>query len=218
MITGEAGIGKTSLLEYAACQADGLLVLGRGGPSRSRTCHSLGWPGWWARCWGIWTRCLPGSGRRWPGALAVGPAEPAEPFVICAATLGVLAAAAAERPVLAVVDDAHWLDAASAQAVEFTARRLGAEGIGLVVAMRDGAASSFDPARIDSVTVTGLNRAAAGDLLARTGRPIAPQVAGQLADGVGGNPLGCWNCPRRSPMGSSVAWRRCPSRCRSRPR
>jgi DNA-binding CsgD family transcriptional regulator len=123
------------------------------------------------------------------GALAVGPAIPADRFVICAATLSLLAAASAKRPVLAVVDDAHWLDAASAQAVEFTARRLGNEAIGLVVAIRGGAASFFDPSRIDSLAVTGLDRAAAQELLTRAGRPVAPLVAGQLADGVGGNPL-----------------------------
>jgi DNA-binding CsgD family transcriptional regulator len=189
VITGEAGIGKTSLLEYAACQADGLRVLRAQGAESEQ---NLPFAGLAALVGPVMGRldALPARQRAaLAGALAVGPEAPAEPFVICAATLSVLAAAAAERPVLAVVDDAHWLDAASAQAVEFTARRLGTEGIGLVVAVRDGAASSFDPSRIDVVTVTGLDRAAAGNLLARTGRPIAAQVAGQLAQGVGGNPL-----------------------------
>jgi DNA-binding NarL/FixJ family response regulator len=189
VITGEAGIGKTSLLEYAACQADGLRVLQARGAESEQNLPFAGLAGLVGPVVG-YLDALPARQRAaLAGALAVGPAAPAEPFVICAATLSVLAAAAAERPVLAVVDDAHWLDTASAQAVEFTARRLGTESIGLVIALRDGETSAFDPSRIDVVTLTGLDRAAAGDLLARTGRPIAPQVAGQLAQGVGGNPL-----------------------------
>jgi DNA-binding CsgD family transcriptional regulator len=189
VITGEAGIGKTSLLEHAVSQADGLQVLrARGAESE----QNLPFAGLADLVSPILEdlNTLPSPQRAaLAGALAVGPAMPADRFAVCAATLGLLAAAAAKQPVLAVVDDAHWLDAASAQAVEFTARRLGTEGIGVVVAVRDGMPSYFDPARIDSVTVTGLDRAGAGDLLARTGRPIAPLVAGQLADGVGGNPL-----------------------------
>jgi DNA-binding CsgD family transcriptional regulator len=189
VITGEAGIGKTSLLEYAAYPADGLLVLRARGAESEQNLPFAGLAGLLGPVLGL-LDALPGPQRAaLAGALAVGPAVPADRFAICAATLGLLAAAAADQPVLAVVDDAHWLDAASAQAVEFTVRRLGTEGIGVVVAVRDGMPSTFDPARIDSVAVTGLDPAAAGDLLARSGRPIAPQVAGKLADGVGGNPL-----------------------------
>jgi len=189
VITGEAGIGKTSLLEHAACQADGLRVLQARGTESEQNLPFAGLAGLVGPVV-EYLGALPDRQRAaLAGALAVGPAAPADPFVICAATLSLLAAAAAERPVLAIVDDAHWLDAASAQAVEFTARRLGTEAIGLVVAVRDGAAGSFDPARIDSVTVTGLGPPAARELLARTGRPMVPPVAEQLINGAGGNPL-----------------------------
>jgi hypothetical protein len=56
-----------------------------------------------------------------------GPACPADQFVVCAATLSLLGAAAAERPQLALIDDCHWLDEASVKAVQFAARRLGGE-------------------------------------------------------------------------------------------
>src|SRR5262249_40153489 len=76
-----------------------------------------------------------------------------------------------------------------AQAVEFTLRRLGEAAVGFMVAIRPGAASSFDVSRMDLVALNGLDRPAARQLLARTGRPIAPPVAGRRADGVGGHPL-----------------------------
>jgi DNA-binding CsgD family transcriptional regulator len=189
VIEGEAGIGKTSLLEYAASQADGLRVLRAQGVESLQNLPFAGLSDLLRPALGYLAALPTPQGAALAGALAVGPAVPADRFATCTATLSLLAAAAADRPVLALVDDVHWLDAASAQAVEFAARRLGNEAIGLVVAIRGGDASFFDPARIDSLAVTGLGRAAARELLARTGQPMPPVVAGQLADEMGGNPL-----------------------------
>jgi DNA-binding CsgD family transcriptional regulator len=189
VVTGEAGIGKTSLLEHAVSQADDFRVLRSRGAESEQNLPFAGLADLLRPVLGHLDTLPARQHLALTGALAIGPAAPADRFAICAATLGLLAAAAAQRPVLAVIDDAHWLDTASAQAVEFTIRRLGSEAIGVVVAVRDGAASSFDPARIDSLALTGLGRPAAGELLGLAGRPIAPLVAEQLADGVGGNPL-----------------------------
>ena len=189
VITGEAGIGKTSLLEYAVSQADGLRVLRSRGAESEQNLPFAGLAGLVRPVLGYLDTLPLRQRSALAGALAVGPAAPADRFAVCAAALSLLGAAAAERPVLAVVDDAHWLDAASAQAVEFTARRLGTEAIGLLVAVRDGVPSSFDWTRIDAIAVTGLDRASARELLASTGRPIAPPVGGRLTDEVGGNPL-----------------------------
>ncbi|HEY6314264.1 MAG TPA: AAA family ATPase [Streptosporangiaceae bacterium] len=189
VLVGEAGIGKTSLLEYAISRADGLRILRCRGIESEEDLPFSGLASLAGPILG-YLDTLPGRQRKaLAGALAVGPAAPADRFAICAATLSLLAAAAAEQPVLAVVDDAQWLDAGSAQAVEFTAHRLGNEAIGLVVAVRDCSAVSFDPARVDSITVTGLDRDPARDLLTQTSRLVTGPVADQLADGVGGNPL-----------------------------
>ena len=189
IVKGEAGIGKTSLLEYAVSHADGFQVLRARGVESEQNLPFAGLAGLLGPVLQH-LGTLPGRQRAaLAGALAVGPAVPADRFAISAATLSLLAAAAAERPVLATVDDVHWLDAASAQAVEFTARRLGTEAIGLMVAVRSSAASFFDPSGFDSMTVTGLDLSAAWNLLARTGRPIAHSVARRLSDGVDGNPL-----------------------------
>jgi hypothetical protein len=72
-----------------------------------------------------------------------------------------------------VIDDAHLLDAASAQALEFTARRLCAEGIGMLIAIRAGVATSFDPARMDTITLGGLNPAESAELPAHAAQPLS---------------------------------------------
>src|SRR6266508_3705403 len=97
VVRGEAGVGKSVLLEQARAAADGFLVL-----------------------------------------QAVGIESVAERFRISLGALGVLAAAADERPVLCLVDDAQWLDQASAAAIVFVARRLEAERLAIVLAARDG--------------------------------------------------------------------------------
>ena len=190
VVAGDAGIGKSSLLEYAISQAgNGLRVLRARGAESERNLPFAGLADLVGPVLGYLDGLPERQAAALAGALAVGPAVPADRFAVCAATLGLLAAAAAERPVLAVVDDVHWLDAASAQAVEFTARRLGAEGLGLVVALRPHAGGSFDSARIETLTVDGLDAVGAQQLLGAAGRPAAAAVAKRLASGCGGNPL-----------------------------
>src|SRR4051794_6882461 len=140
VLRGEPGIGKSTLCRYAIEQAQGMTVLAsRGVESEAELPYAalgdllrpvLGHLG-----------AIPGpQAAALAGALAVGPAAPAEPFTMAAATLSLLAAAAEEAPLLALVDDAHWLDRPSAQAISFAARRLGAEGVAVLVAGRSGQA------------------------------------------------------------------------------
>jgi DNA-binding NarL/FixJ family response regulator len=195
VVTGEAGIGKTSLLDDAAARAADLRVLRVRGVRSERNLPFAGLGGL-VRPILEYLDALPGPQRAaLAGALAIGSPVSADRFAICAATLSLLGEAAASQPVLAVVDDMHWLDAASAQALEFTARRLDHEAIGLVIAIRPGAASSFDASRLDTMTVTGLDAEAARELLARSGRPIAPAVVDRLVSGMGGNPLALLELP-----------------------
>jgi len=189
VVAGEAGVGKTSLLRYAISRADGLQVL------RSRGAESeqdLPFAGLAELVRPILSHLdtLPEPQRdALAGALAIGPVVSGGRFPVCAATLRLLSAAAAERPVLAVVDDIHWLDVASVQVLEFCAHRLGQEAVGLIMAMRPDSPGRFGSARFDTVEVAGLDGTACRSLLAATGRTISTPVAERLVAGTGGNPL-----------------------------
>ncbi|MFL5172467.1 MAG: LuxR C-terminal-related transcriptional regulator [Microvirga sp.] len=118
-------------------------------------------------------------------ALALGSARPADPLAVCAATLGLLAAAAEDEPVLAVVDDAQWLDAETAQAIGFAARRLGDERVAILIALREAEESAFS-AGFERLVVRGLELDHASELL--DGR-VASSAARRLAELTMGNPL-----------------------------
>ena len=112
--------------------------------------------------------------------------------MVCVATLSLLAAAAEHKPVLAVVDDAHWLDEASREALLFAARRLEAERAALLMASLGPESEPGRPLRRDSRSSlsAGLDRRAASRLLGeRVPHPIGPQVIDRLVQVTGGNPL-----------------------------
>ncbi|HEX8134552.1 MAG TPA: LuxR C-terminal-related transcriptional regulator, partial [Actinomycetes bacterium] len=117
-------------------------------------------------------------------------------FLVSLAVLGVLAEVAEQRPVLCVVDDAHWLDEASASALSFVARRLEAESVVLLFAARDEAPRRFDAAGLPELEVAGLDQVAVAALLAdRAAVTVDPQVRERLVEQTGGNPLALSELP-----------------------
>ena len=92
------------------------------------------------------------------GALALRPATAQDRFAVGAATLSLLAAYAEDAPVAALVDDAHWLDGSSADALLFAVRRLVADPIAVVVAVREGEPSFLDGADLPTLHLGGLDR------------------------------------------------------------
>ena len=198
VIQGEAGVGKTALLRYAIERARGLTVLrAQGVESESQlpfaalsdlvrpVVHRI--------------EAIPApQAAAVQGALALGPPVERDPFSICAATLSLLAAAAEDAPVLAVVDDAQWLDASSAQALLFAARRLGAEGVAVLFGVREGEGEgeAFARAGLEEIRVTGLGTETAAAFLAgHVDRPLGPGVAERLARATAGNPLALLEVP-----------------------
>ncbi|MGY1704379.1 ATP-binding protein [Geodermatophilus sp. SYSU D00697] len=114
----------------------------------------------------------------------------ADRFLVFLAVLGVLAEAAERAPVVAVVDDAHWLDDASAAALLFVARRLQNERVALLFAARTGDVRTFDSGDLPTVELGGIDPEAAGALLsAQAGGPVPPEVRDALLAGTGANPL-----------------------------
>jgi predicted ATPase len=135
-VHGEPGVGKTALLEYLADRATGCRVLRVSGVQREM---ELAFAGLHQLCAPLLDRLqvLPGPQRealRTAFGMSEGPAP--DRFLVGLAVLGLLAEAAVERPVVCLVDDAQWLDRASAQVLAFVARRLGAESVGLVSSAR----------------------------------------------------------------------------------
>jgi len=195
-ILGEAGIGKTTLLDHAVQRASGM------SPVRIRAVESeaeVAFSGLADACRPLLDRAasLPPRQRDALGrALAVGPVDDGaeiDRLGVGAATLGLLAAAAADRPLLLIVDDADWLDCESAAALLFAARRIEAEPIAVIVAGR-GREKAFAGQGFEELHLQGLEDGDALELLARAG--CASDVAERLVQAARGNPLALVELPR----------------------
>jgi len=198
VVRGEAGIGKSTLLSYTARTAAGFRVAHLCGVEAEKELSFAA----------LQQLCGPAAGRiaGLPGpqadALEVafglrrGPA--AAPFLVGLAVLSLLSALAEEQPVLWIVDDAQWLDQASAQVLGFAARRLQVDPVALLFAERTGAAG---PALsgLPALEVTELSDGDARALLAESlPGPLDAQVAERILAEAHGNPLALLELPRAS--------------------
>jgi DNA-binding CsgD family transcriptional regulator/tetratricopeptide (TPR) repeat protein len=196
VVRGEPGIGKSVLIDEAVAAVGEATVLRTQGleveaPLAFAALHRLLRP--LDRLRGQ----LPGPQAR---ALRVAFGEEdgtsVEPFLIGVATLSLLTAAAEESLVVCVVDDAHWLDAATAAALLFSARRLGADRVAMVFAAREGEWAGFDPQGLAEIVLTGLDDQASRALLAdRWGEAPAIAVTDRLIAETRGNPLALVELP-----------------------
>lgn len=116
-------------------------------------------------------------------------------FLTGLAVLTLLAELADGQPLLCVVDDAHWLDHASAEALLFAARRLAAEGVVLLFAVREGHAPRFPAPGLPELRVTGIDGVAAADLLAEHAGDLPPYVRAEILGEAHGNPLALRELP-----------------------
>jgi DNA-binding CsgD family transcriptional regulator len=190
VIRGEPGVGKTSLLEYAAAAAPDFQLARVGGVESEMelsfaALHQLLRPGLPA------AEELPPP-QRTALRLAFGLEEGAPPdgFLVGVAALGLLAARAATRPLLCLVDDAHWLDHESAAALAFTARRLYADSVAMVFAVREPAPRSAVLEGLPELRLGGLDDTAAGQLLAAAADPgLDGPVGLRIVAETRGNPL-----------------------------
>ncbi len=193
VVRGEAGIGKSALAEWLAEQAGSATTLRASGVESETqlafsALHELFRP--------VADRIgeLPEpQAVALAGALAIGPPTAADRFTVCAATLSLLASAAEAGPLLAIVDDAHWADGSSLEALLFAARRLDAEGVALLFVVRDGMATPLDAAGLPELRLEGVDRTAAAQLLG--GGDVAAAVADELWSATGGNPLALLELP-----------------------
>jgi len=196
-VRGEAGIGKSALLEYAIQQAaPGMEVLRDNGVEDE---SDLAFAGLHELLRPVLAHLgeLPETqSRALAGALGLAPSSHPDRLLISAAVLGLLAAAAETRPLLCVVDDAQWVDRPSAEALVFTARRLQAEHLAILFGAREGETRRFEAARVPELELTGLSRPSAAAVLA-AGRvsSLAPAVRDRLLAEADGNPLALLELP-----------------------
>jgi DNA-binding CsgD family transcriptional regulator len=196
-IVGDPGIGKTALLEYAREEAADMHCLAaRGVESESElpfaVLHQLVRPTL-AEIDG-----LPGpQADALSAAFGMGGTVTAQTrFLAFAACLTLLSDLADERPVLCLVDDAHWLDTESATALQFVIRRLDAEGVVVLVAAREGEPATFDAPDTPWIRLGGLDADAAERLLEQGAAATAtPGVRGRLITQTRGNALALLELP-----------------------
>lgn len=194
VVRGEAGIGKTALLEYLVASASDLRVVRAMGVESDM---ELAFASLHQLCSPLLDRIevLPAPQRR---ALETvfGLSDGAAPdrFLVGLAVLGLFAAEAEERPLLCVVDDAQWLDRASALTLAFVARRLLAERVGLVFAARE---PGLELQHLDGLDVGGLSNDDARALLRSTLRfKLDERIVDRIVAEVRGNPLALLELPR----------------------
>ena len=192
VVSGEPGIGKSALLAYAhaAAGAGGMRVLSARGIEREAAIPFGGLLELLRPVLGHIEQLPAPQISAMRGALALGPGVRGERLVIGAATLGVLASAGEEQPVCVLVDDAQWLDDASAEAVLFAARRLLADPVAIIVGVRASEESPLAGADLPALMLTGLDLRASAALLAHArDSPVPEGSADRLCRATGGNPL-----------------------------
>jgi predicted ATPase len=194
VVSGEAGVGKTALLDYLAGNASGCQIVRAAGVQSEMelafaALHQLCAP----MLDGL--QRLPAPQRdavRSAFGMSSGPVP--DRFLVGLGILGLLSEVAEGQPLVCLVDDEQWLDRTSAQVLGFVARRLVAESVGLIFAVRT---PSSELAGLAELRVEGLQEADARALLdAALPGPLDPRVRDQILAETHGNPLALLELPR----------------------
>jgi DNA-binding CsgD family transcriptional regulator len=198
VLRGEAGVGKSALVDYLVGSAAGCRIARAAGAESEMELAFAG----------LHQLCVPMMGHldRLPGpqrdalSVAFGLSSGSAPdrFLVGLAVLGLLAEVAEERPLVCVVDDAQWLDRVSAQTLAFVARRLLAERVALVFAVREPVLGPGDPlVGLPELVVPGLRDGDARALLDSVvpGR-LDERVRDRIVAETRGNPLALLELPR----------------------
>jgi DNA-binding CsgD family transcriptional regulator len=195
LVRGEAGIGKTTLLEALVERGGGEVTVLRahGVESEAELAFSALSDLLGPIADDLAALPAPQSAAL-ASALALGPPQPGDRLAVCVATLGLLRAAGRRRPVLAVVDDVQWLDAPSRECVLYAARRA-AGPVAFALAEREVESAGREYDDLPALLLGGLAHESSLELLSRAAPGLAPPVARVLADAAAGNPLALVELP-----------------------
>jgi DNA-binding CsgD family transcriptional regulator len=191
VIYGEPGMGKTSLLQvvadYASRQGVSAHML-RGIESEAvlpfAAITDLLWP---LREHLATLPALQREALEVCLALSTGPPHGA--LAVCAGTLGVLTAAADQRPLVVLVDDLQWLDSESAQVLQFVARRLAGERLAMVLAVRAEPGTAPPEIGLPTLSLPELSTEDCARIASAMGVSVTPAALASLVESTGGNPL-----------------------------
>ncbi len=191
VLRGDPGIGKTALIDYAASRAGhygSMRVLRATGIEAE---NELGFAGLYSLLHPVvgYLRALPErQASALQAALSLGGQQAApDRLAVAAGTHGLLSVAAEDGPLLMLVDDLHWLDPASQEALLFALRRLDRDAVACLMTLRPGPAG---PVGLPCLELAGLSSDAAERLVETiAGTKPAPEVARRLYAETGGNPL-----------------------------
>src|ERR1700691_2068322 len=167
MLLGEPGIGKSALLQYAERQATGMRQLAIVGVAAEAALPYAGLSELLRPVlWGL--EALPArQSRAIKLALGAGEDGATAARAVYAGVLALLAEVASREPLIIIVDDAHWLDIETVNALAFVGRRIEDESIGLLLGARSG--ESFEMDRVPQLRLGGVDQAAAAALVGRAG-------------------------------------------------
>ena len=188
LLTGGAGIGKSTLLDQLARQQRGRLVLSTTAIESEGELPFAALADLVRPLQDRIDELPPAQASALRSALAMADGPPPAPYAVCAATLGLLSAAGAERP-LVLVDDLHWVDAPSKQVLLFVARRLSDEGVSMAMSVRPDGLAEIDATGIEVIELTALGPQESIELIRARAREMELFVAQQIARQAGGNPL-----------------------------
>jgi DNA-binding CsgD family transcriptional regulator len=205
LVVGDAGIGKSTLLDAAVAEATGLTVLRTRGLEGETTLPFASLAALVEPLMHLRAALPVGQAESLASALSLRPPTAYDRFAVPMAVRGLLRAAAAERPVLAVVDDLHWLDPASRDALLFVARRLEPVGVALVLATRADETADPSSAGVDVVALAPLDAASARRIVEGRHDRLDRQTVEQVVTASGGNPLALLELSRLADEGGLVA-------------
>ncbi|WP_460539901.1 helix-turn-helix transcriptional regulator [Glycomyces halotolerans] len=201
VVRGEAGIGKSSLVNAVTESAGDFTVLRCVGVESENAWSYSGLQALLLPLTGYIGRLPAGNAAVLNSVLGLEvAAEKPERledsrFRVGVAVLSLLAEASASKPVLCVIDDAHWLDRDSADLLLFVARRLAAEPVAMIFAARDGYAPDFPAPGIDELVVGPLDDEAAARLLGERLAGPARSTRERILQAAQGNPLALLELP-----------------------
>jgi DNA-binding CsgD family transcriptional regulator len=196
VLRGEPGIGKTALLNYLLGSASGCRVTRAVGVESEM---ELAFAGLHQLCVPFLDRLdrLPGPQRDALGtAFGLQGGDAPDRFLVGLALLSLLSDVAEEQPLVCAVDDAQWLDHASTQALAFVARRLAAESVALVFAVREPAAERYLTGLTELVVPGLVDGEARALLLSAVTGPMDERVRDRIVAETHGNPLALLELPR----------------------